>query len=50
VEVLAAGSDAALEELRAMLGQGPTGARVSAVEVRRDAPQTEPLNPFGILR
>lgn len=50
VEVLAVGSDSALEALRAMLSQGPVGARVSGVEVRRDTPQTEPLDPFGILR
>jgi acylphosphatase len=50
VEVLAIGSDSALEELRAFLAQGPAGAQVSGLECRPDTAQIEPLDPFGILR
>ena len=51
VEVLAEGEATALEELRALLGRGPTGANVAEVVVCADQPSTHPvLTPFAILR
>ena len=50
VEVLAMGDDASLRQLRALLGTGPSGARVSAVEDQQELPATAAMNPFGVLR
>ncbi|MFL5615605.1 MAG: acylphosphatase [Gemmatimonadaceae bacterium] len=50
VEVLARGDASALEKLRALLHEGPSGAHVTDVEERTGQPPTEPMNPFGILK
>ncbi|HKW47864.1 MAG TPA: acylphosphatase [Gemmatimonadaceae bacterium] len=50
VEVLAVGNDDALQRLRGLLGSGPSGARVSAVEDQQLQPNIAALDPFGILR
>jgi len=50
VEVVAVGSDSAVEELCSLLRQGPAGAHVSGIDRRHDAPHVEPLDPFGILK
>ena len=48
VEVLAQGSEAALQELLAHLRQGPRGSSVSEVEVQR-SPSTELLGTFEVV-
>jgi acylphosphatase len=50
VEVLAIGNDSALEQLRALLRSGPTGARVSDMEEQSTEPTVAALDPFGILK
>jgi acylphosphatase len=50
VEVLALGEEASLGQLRSLLGMGPSGARVSAVEDQQGEPATAAMNPFGVLR
>ena len=50
VEVLALGEEGALRQLRSLLGTGPSGARVSAVEDQQGEPATVAMNPFGVLR
>jgi len=50
VEVLAHGDEAALGQLRSLLGSGPSGARVTVVEDQQRQPETAPMNPFGVLR
>lgn len=50
VEVLAVGKDDALRKLRALLGSGPSGARVSHIEDRQSQPSIAALEPFGILK
>ncbi len=51
VEVEAAGDPASLEELRTLLGEGPSGAQVSAVDDLPTAATPDSLPyPFGILR
>lgn len=50
VEVLAHGDESSLRQLRSLLGTGPSGARVSAVEDQQGEPATAPMNPFGVLR
>ena len=50
VEVLAVGDDVALQELRALLRAGPSGARVSDIEDQRAEPNVAALDPFGILK
>jgi len=50
VEVLALGEEASLRQLRSLLGTGPSGARVSAVEDQQGEPATAAMNPFGVLR
>lgn len=50
VEVLALGNEASLRQLRHLLGTGPSGASVSAVEDQQGEPATVPMNPFGVLR
>jgi acylphosphatase len=50
VEVLALGDEASLQQLRHLLGSGPSGARVTAVEDQQGDPATAPMNPFGVLR
>lgn len=50
VEVLAHGDEAALAQLRSLLGSGPSGAKVTGVEDQQEEPGTEPMNPFGVLR
>lgn len=50
VEVLAEGDDSALHQLRIMLRDGPSGARVSDVEDQEMTPNVGALDPFGILK
>jgi acylphosphatase len=50
VEVLAQGSQDAVERLRAALVAGPSGARVLSVEAQGDEPVDDAMHPFGILR
>jgi acylphosphatase len=50
VEVVATGDEAALSQLRTLLGSGPSGARVTIVEDQQGEPATAPMNPFGVLR
>ena len=50
VEVLAQGDERSLRQLRSLLGMGPSGASVSAVEDQQGEPGTAPMNPFGVLR
>lgn len=50
VEVLAIGDQASLLELRSLLGDGPSGASVIAVEDQEGEPASAPMNPFGVLR
>jgi len=50
VEVLALGEEASLRQLRSLLGTGPSGARVSAVEDQQGEPAMAAMNPFGVLR
>lgn len=50
VEVLAHGDEAALGQLRSLIGSGPSGARVTVVEEQQGEPGTAPMNPFGVLR
>jgi acylphosphatase len=50
VEVFAHGDAAALEKLRELLREGPSGAHVTDVEERHVEPATVPMNPFGILK
>jgi len=50
VEVLAIGTDSALEQLRGLLRSGPSGARVSDVEEQATEPTVGALDPFGILK
>jgi acylphosphatase len=48
IEVLAQGSEAALQEMLAHLRQGPRGSSVSEVEVQW-SPSTEPLGTFEVV-
>ena len=50
VEVLALGSDAALQKLRTLLKSGPSGARVSQIQDHQAQPSIAALDPFGILK
>lgn len=50
VEVLAQGDERSLRQLRGLLGTGPSGANVSAVEDQQGDPGAAPMNPFGVLR
>lgn len=50
VEVLAAGDDADLSQLRSLLRSGPPGALVTGIEDRDEEPGAAALNPFNILR
>lgn len=50
VEVLAAGSDDGLQQLRSALHQGPVGATVCRVEELAGEPEIAAMNPFGILK
>ena len=50
VEVFAIGSEAMLDELRAVLRRGPSGALVESVELRSDASRVDAMDPFGILK
>lgn len=50
VEVFAVGSHAALDQLRAALRRGPSGARVESIESRNDTSAMDAMDPFGILR
>jgi len=49
VELVAEGEPAALDELERLLHQGPQGARVEAVDARRQAASGE-FDGFGIVR
>lgn len=49
VDVVAEGSVAALDELERLLERGPSGARVDAVERRREPARGE-FDGFGIVR
>jgi len=49
VELVAEGDPAALDELERLLHQGPQGARVEAVDARRQAASGE-FDGFGIVR
>lgn len=49
VELVAEGSSEALDELHRLLQQGPSGARVEAVEARR-SPASGEFSGFGIVR
>ena len=49
VEVVAAGDEAGLERLRALLARGSRGSRVDAIEQRDlDANEADALGPFEI--
>ena len=50
VEVLASGAEGELDRLRSILRTGPSGARVSAVDVSSVPPPAPAMDPFGILR
>lgn len=50
VEVLASGAEGELDRLRSILRTGPSGARVSAVDVSSAPPSAPAMDPFGILR
>ena len=50
VEVVANGERLALERLRMLLGQGPPGAAVSAVDELSGVVEPDPAAPFTILR
>jgi acylphosphatase len=49
VELVAEGSTSALDELERFLERGPSGARVDAVERRRE-PASGEFDGFGIVR
>jgi len=50
VEVLASGSPAELEDLETFLRQGPTGARVTDVDIEEiPGEQTAVTSPFAIV-
>ena len=50
VEIAADGEGSALERLRVLLGQGPPGADVVAVDEVSGSVQPDPAAPFTILR
>jgi acylphosphatase len=50
VEVLAAGREEGLLQLRSALHRGPEGAVVSRIEELEGEPEIAALTPFGILR
>ena len=50
VEVLAMGDEGSLRQLRSLLGTGPSGASVSAVQDQLGEPAAAAMNPFGVLR
>ena len=49
VELVAEGSPAALDELERLIRQGPSGAIVESVDVRRE-PASGEYDAFGIVR
>jgi acylphosphatase len=49
VELVAEGDPAALDRLETLIRDGPTGARVESVEVRR-RPASGEFSRFGIMR